>query len=292
MRLHVTYALLAAGIALLASTNIVSAATDAAKNSQIEAPIVIHSPSSRKEIDNAKRFLRATAQTYDGDDNSEERVFATMINGALGKVGSVVETGGAKVVKEVPKLEKYQKWLRAGLNPSQVQSRVNVLSVKKTPLRALSFILRGDDSYQYLKFIVDYNRRQPGSKIPKPASKMQKYELWLYAGLTPSQVRVDVLKKEPWQALRSILRSKDSDQYLKFIVDYKRSQPGSRIPKPASKMQKYELWLHAGLTPTQVRVNILKKAARDVAKHKDARQYAKFNVAYKRRNPSEAVSPF
>ncbi|KAG2854019.1 hypothetical protein PC114_g28695, partial [Phytophthora cactorum] len=179
MRLHVTYALLAAGIALLASTNIVSAATDAAKNSQIEAPIVIHSPSSRKEIDNAKRFLRATAQTYDGDDNSEERVFATMINGALGKVGSVVETGGAKVVKEVPKLEKYQKWLRAGLNPSQVQSRVNVLSVKKTPLRALSFILRGDDSYQYLKFIVDYNRRQPGSKIPKPASKMQKYELWL-----------------------------------------------------------------------------------------------------------------
>ncbi|KAG6944737.1 hypothetical protein JG687_00017688, partial [Phytophthora cactorum] len=143
MRLHVTYALLAAGIALLASTNIVSAATDAAKNSQIEAPIVIHSPSSRKEIDNAKRFLRATAQTYDGDDNSEERVFATMINGALGK--------------EVPKLEKYQKWLRAGLNPSQVQSRVNVLSVKKTPLRALSFILRGDDSYQYLKFIVDYN---------------------------------------------------------------------------------------------------------------------------------------
>ncbi|KAF1795582.1 hypothetical protein GQ600_12936 [Phytophthora cactorum] len=292
MRLHVTYALLAAGIALLASTNIVSAATDAAKNSQIEAPIVVHSPSTRKEIDNAKRFLRATAQTYDGDDNSEERVFATMINGALGKVGSVVETGGAKVVKEVPKMEKYQKWLRAGLNPSQVQSQVNVLSVKKMPLRALSFILRSKDSDQYLKFIVDYQRRQPGSKIPKPASKMQNYELWLYAGLTPSQVRVDVLKKEPWQALRSILRSKDSDQYLKFIVDYKRSQPGSRIPKPASKMQKYELWLHAGLTPPQVRVNILKKAARDVAKHKDARQYAKFNVAYKRRNPSEAVSPF
>ncbi|KAG2761822.1 hypothetical protein PC112_g25790, partial [Phytophthora cactorum] len=158
MRLHVTYALLAAGIALLASTNIVSAATDAAKNSQIEAPIVVHSPSSRKEIDNAKRFLRATAPTYDGDDNSEERMVATMINGALGKMGSVVETGGAKVVKEVPKLEKYQKWLKTGLSPSQV--RVDVL--KKEPWQALRSILRGDDSYQYLKFIVDYNRRQPG----------------------------------------------------------------------------------------------------------------------------------
>ncbi|RAW21232.1 hypothetical protein PC110_g22325 [Phytophthora cactorum] len=229
MRLHVTYALLAAGIALLASTNIVSAATDAAKNSQIEAPIVVHSPSSRKEIDNAKRFLRATAQTYDGDDNSEERVFATMINGALGKVGSVVETGGAKVVKEVPKLEKYQKWLRAGLNPSQVQSRVNVLSVKKTPLRALSFILRGDDSYQYLKFIVDYNRRQPGSKIPKPASKMQKYELWLYAGLSPSQVRVDILKKAPHMKLEVLAEHKDFWQYAKFMVEYKRLNPNALV---------------------------------------------------------------
>ncbi|KAG3087007.1 hypothetical protein PI124_g17136 [Phytophthora idaei] len=59
-------------------------------------------------------------------------------------------------------------------------------------------------------------------------------------------------------------------------------------------MQNYELWLYAGLTPSQVRVDILKKAARDVAKQKDAnaRQYAKFDVAYKRWNPSEAVALF
>ncbi|KAG2776161.1 hypothetical protein PC129_g19920 [Phytophthora cactorum] len=225
MRLHVTYALLAAGIALLASTNIVSAATDAAKNSQIEAPIVVHSPSSRKEIDNAKRFLRATAPTYDGDDNSEERMVATMINGALGKMGSVVETGGAKVVKEVPKLEKYQKWLKTGLSPSQV--RVDVL--KKEPWQALRSILRGDDSYQYLKFIVDYNRRQPGSKIPKPASKMQKYELWLYAGLSPSQVRVDILKKAPHMKLEVLAEHKDFWQYAKFMVEYKRLNPNALV---------------------------------------------------------------
>ncbi|KAG6941623.1 hypothetical protein JG688_00018569 [Phytophthora aleatoria] len=216
--MHLTYALLAAGIALLASTDIVSAATDAAKNSQIEAPIVVHSPSSRKEIDNAKRFLRATAQTYDGDDNSEERVFATMINGALGKVGSVVETGGAKVVKEVPKLEKYQQWLKTGLSPSQV--RVDVL--KKEPWQALRSILRGEDSDQYLKFIVDYNRRQPGSK-------MQKYELWLYAGLSPSQVRVDILKKAPHMKLEVLAEHKDFRQYAKFMVEYKRLNPNALV---------------------------------------------------------------
>ncbi|KAG3090746.1 hypothetical protein PI124_g10027 [Phytophthora idaei] len=161
MRLHVTYALLAAGIALLVSTNIVSAATDTAKNSQIESSIVVHSPSSRKEIDNAKRFLRATAQTYDGDDNSEERMFATMINGALGKVGSVVETGGAKVVKEVPKLEKYQKWLKAGLTPSQV--RVDIL--KKPPHMKLEVLAEHKDFRQYAKFMVEYERLNPNALV-------------------------------------------------------------------------------------------------------------------------------
>ncbi|KAF1786776.1 hypothetical protein GQ600_26338 [Phytophthora cactorum] len=209
--MHLTYALFAAGIALLASTDIVSAATDTAKNSQIESSIVVHSPSSRKEIDNAKRFLRATAQTYDGDDNSEERMVATMINGALGK--------------EVPKLEKYQKWLKTGLSPSQV--RVDVL--KKEPWQALRSILRGEDSYQYLKFIVDYNRRQPGSKIPKPASKMQKYELWLYAGLSPSQVRVDILKKAPHMKVEVLAEHKDFWQYAKFMVEYKRLNPNALV---------------------------------------------------------------
>ncbi|KAF1782446.1 hypothetical protein GQ600_89 [Phytophthora cactorum] len=142
---------------------------------------------------------------------------ATMINGALGKVG--------QVVKEVPKLEKYQKWLKTGLSPSQV--RVDVL--KKEPWQALRSILRGEDSYQYLKFIVDYNRRQPGSKIPKPASKMQKYELWLYAGLSPSQVRVDILKKAPHMKLEVLAEHKDFWQYAKFMVEYKRLNPNALV---------------------------------------------------------------
>ncbi|ETM48844.1 hypothetical protein L914_06683 [Phytophthora nicotianae] len=353
--MHLTYAVLATGIALFVSTDIVSTAQNTAKNLQQEAPLVVHS-GSQKEINYGKRLLRTTVQTYDGDEDSDERMFAPMINGLLGKVGPVIELGGPKVVKDAPKLEKYQVWLRArlsppqvqrvlsekkkplqalnyilrsqdsdqylkfvveyhrrrpgstipkpasqmqnyelwlyaGLTPSQVQSRVNVLSAKKKPLQALSYILRSKESDQYLKFIVEYQRRQPRSKIPKPVSQMQSYEVWLYAGLNPSQVRVDVLKKEPWQALRSILRGKDSDQYLKFVVDYQRSQPGSKISKPAAQMQKSELWLHAGLTPTQVRVNILKTTLRGVEQHKLVRQFNKFEKMYERRNQNTAVSP-
>ncbi|ETP46899.1 hypothetical protein F442_06932 [Phytophthora nicotianae P10297] len=219
--MRLTCALLATGIALLACIDCILAATDATKNSQKETPLVAHYSTP----DYPKRILRANAQAYSVDGDSEERMFSPMINGVLGKVGSVVETGGAKVIKEMPKLEKYQKWLNAGLNPSQV--RVDVL--KKTPWQALSFILRGKDSYQYLKFIVDYKRLKLGQNIPKPAAQMEKHELWLYAGLTPSHVRVDIMKKAPDMKLKVIEKHPDFYQYAKFMVEYKRLNPNANI---------------------------------------------------------------
>ncbi|POM59758.1 Secreted RxLR effector peptide protein [Phytophthora palmivora] len=211
--------------ALLASGDAVS--TDAhfnrARTAPNNTPLVVRSLGSGDDV---KRMLRTGSNKINDNNDSEERMFATTINGALGKVGSVVETGGAKVIKEAPKLERYQKWLKAGLNPSQV--RVDVL--KKQPWQKIHVILRRKDVYQYLKFIVDYKRRQPGSTIPKPASTMEKFELWLYAGLTPSQVRVDILKKAPYMK-REVL-AQDEDllyQLAKFMVEYKRLNPNAVV---------------------------------------------------------------
>ncbi|POM68865.1 Secreted RxLR effector peptide protein [Phytophthora palmivora] len=209
--------------ALLVSGDAVS--TDAHFNRARTAPntpLVVRSLGSGDDV---KRMLRTGSTKINDSNDSEERMFATTINGALGKVGSVVETGGAKIIKEAPKLERYQKWLKAGLNPSQV--RVDVL--KKQPWQKIHVILRRKDVYQYLKFIVDYKRRQPGSTIPKPASNMEKFELWLYAGLTPSQVRVDILKKAPNMKLKVLAQHKDFYQYAKFMVEYKRLNPNAVV---------------------------------------------------------------
>lgn len=297
--MRLTYALLATGIVLFADTDIVSAARETTENSPIDAPLVVHSPHFQREDDFGKRFLRNTVQTNDGAEDSEEKMFAPMINGLLGKVGSVVETGGPSAVKEAMKLEQYQQWLRAGLTPRRVQSQVSAaLGVNKKSSQALGYILRSKDSDQYLKFMVDYRGRKPGSNIPKPASQMEKYELWLYAGLTPSQVQSAVnalsAKRTPLQGLGYVLRSRDSDQYLKFIVDFQLHQPGTKIPKPASQMQKYELWHYAGLTPSQVRVEVLKKdpsqPLRTILMRKDSEQYLKFAVNYKRNQPGSKIS--
>ncbi|KAG2795578.1 hypothetical protein PC114_g24694 [Phytophthora cactorum] len=58
---------------------------------------------------------------------------------------------------------------------------------------------------------------------------MQKYELWLYAGLSPSQVRVDILKKAPHMKLEVLAEHKDFWQYAKFMVEYKRLNPNALV---------------------------------------------------------------
>ncbi|OWY99697.1 RxLR effector protein [Phytophthora megakarya] len=267
---------LAAPVILLASGDVFSTETDFNRaithRIAFNDHLVDRSLSSGNPHRQSRRLLRANSKETNAD--SEERMI-TAINGALGKVGSVVETGGAKVA---PKLEKYQQWLKDNLTPSQV--RVGVL--KNEPWQKIHSILQGKDSDQYLKFIVDHKRQQPGSTISKPASSMENFELWLYAGLTPSQVRVDILKTEP-QKLQTLLQGQDSNQYLKFLIDYKRLQPGSNIPKSASSMKKYELWLYAGLTPSQVREAILKNAPLEkILQSKDSYHYLKFLIDYKR----------
>ncbi|OWZ16683.1 LOW QUALITY PROTEIN: RxLR effector protein, partial [Phytophthora megakarya] len=211
----------------------------------------------------------------DNANNSEER----MINSVLGKVGSVVEAGGAKVAKEAPKLEKYQQWLTAKLTPSQVR----VGELKNEPWQKLHSILQGKDSDQYLKFFLSTTKDCSQEVLFQ--SLRQKSELWLYADLTPSLVRKDIFKKEP---LDKILKSKDSNQYLKFLIDYERLQPGNTIPKSASSMELSELWLFAGLTPAQVRIDVLK----NVPLHKNilqTHQYLKFLVDYERLQPGSTI---
>ncbi|GMF11910.1 unnamed protein product [Phytophthora lilii] len=61
--------------------------------------------SSVRETENRKLSLRTAKRD---SKSSEDRMFVGTISSLLGKVGSVIETGGAQVVKEAPKLEKYQ----------------------------------------------------------------------------------------------------------------------------------------------------------------------------------------
>jgi hypothetical protein len=51
----------------------------------------------------------------------------------------------------------------------------------------------------------------------------------LKAGLTPSQVRVDIMKKQPWMKLEYLANHKDFYQYAKFMVEYKRLHPNAVI---------------------------------------------------------------
>lgn len=101
--------------------------------------------------------------------------------------------------------------------------------LKTAPWEKLSSVLKHKDVYQYLKFMVEYKRLQPGSKIVKEASQMQKYELWLHAGLTPSMVRVDIMKKNPGTKLKVLLQNKYFGQYAKFMVEYQRLHPNGVV---------------------------------------------------------------
>ncbi|GMF37282.1 unnamed protein product [Phytophthora fragariaefolia] len=208
--MHLPSALLVTAVAFLVTSNAIASETGFHRTQEL---MTKHSGNK------AKRFLLAPDK-----DDFEDRMFSvSTINGVLGKVGSVVETGGAKVVNEAPKLEKYQLWLKAGLTPSQV--RVDVLG--KAPWLTESFLLKHEDFYQYAKFMVEYKRQQPGSKIAKAASEMQKYELWLNLGLTPSQVRVDIMKKDPAMKAVYLARHKDFNQYAKFMGEYEKLHPGT-----------------------------------------------------------------
>lgn len=111
-------ALLATAVVLLIDSDVTASMTS--EISQVIAPYTTRERPAGQSAMTGKRFLR----TIDATDNAaaEERMFSvSAINGVLGKVGSVVETGGAKVVKEAPKLEKYQQWLNAGLSPARCE---------------------------------------------------------------------------------------------------------------------------------------------------------------------------
>ncbi|GMF19621.1 unnamed protein product [Phytophthora lilii] len=149
--MRLAYALLASVFAILTSQDGVSAAPTSAKY-DVSVPSI--ESTSAEEIDNRKRFLR----TADTDDNkSEDRMFVGTINGILGKVGSVIDTGGAQVVKQAPKLEKYQIWLRNNFTPSQV--RVDVMG--KQPWMSNWYLVQHKDFRQYAKFMVEYKRLHP-----------------------------------------------------------------------------------------------------------------------------------
>jgi hypothetical protein len=158
--MRLSYVVLVVAGFLLATTGIVSSAANSPKTA-LRSP---HVSSLTNDNKVAQRILRRADKNDSADEgnDSEERMFVGTINGVLGKVGSVVETGGAKFVKEAPKkLEKHQKWLKAGLTPSQV--RVDIM--KKQPWMKLEYLANHKDFYQYAKFMVEYKRLHPNAVI-------------------------------------------------------------------------------------------------------------------------------
>ncbi|KAG7384605.1 hypothetical protein PHYBOEH_009401 [Phytophthora boehmeriae] len=66
--------------------------------------------------------------------------------------------------------------------------------------------------------------------------KPQKYQQWIAAGLSPSAVRVDVMKIQPWTKNRAMALWNHPDfvQYAKFMVKYEDLQKAKAIANAAT----------------------------------------------------------
>ncbi|KAG7383945.1 hypothetical protein PHYBOEH_009723 [Phytophthora boehmeriae] len=68
------------------------------------------------------------------------------------------------------------------------------------------------------------------------AVKPQKYQKWIAAGLSPSAVRVDVMKIPPWTKNRAVVLAEHPDfvQYAKFMVKHEKLERAKAIANAAT----------------------------------------------------------
>ncbi|KAG7383944.1 hypothetical protein PHYBOEH_009722 [Phytophthora boehmeriae] len=66
--------------------------------------------------------------------------------------------------------------------------------------------------------------------------KPQKYQQWIAAGLSPSAVRVDVMKIPPWTKNRAVVLAEHPDfvQYAKFMVKHEKLERAKAIANAAT----------------------------------------------------------
>ncbi|KAI9913500.1 hypothetical protein PsorP6_006221 [Peronosclerospora sorghi] len=91
-------------------------------------------------------------------------------------------------------------------------------------------------------------------------SKLQLHEFWLYAELTPDQVKDYILKIRPGE---SVWSHHDANQFLLYSVDYKESTEKGRFTTVAKHMSLSALWSEAELKPSIVLEEILKVESTD-----------------------------
>ncbi|KAI9913461.1 hypothetical protein PsorP6_006245 [Peronosclerospora sorghi] len=161
--------------------------------------------------------------------------------------------------------ELYKQWILSQHTPEHVRTKV-------LKARTVTDILQGEHYEQYLKFMARYNSDQE-------LSKLQLHEFWLYAELTPDQVKDYILKIRPGE---SVWSHHDANQFLLYSVDYKESREKGRFTTVAKHMSLSALWSEAELTPSIVLEEILKvQSADDLAGRPYVQhQYHTFFEAY------------